>query len=63
MAKKSLYYASNLIKGKIIKKSDIQALRPRANGINPNQILKIKGRKLVKVVKKNQLISIKHLKK
>tara|TARA_B100001248_G_scaffold261111_1_gene251193 strand:- start:2128 stop:3150 length:1023 start_codon:yes stop_codon:yes gene_type:complete len=63
MAKKSLYYASNLIKGKIIKKSDIKALRPRANGINPNQILKIEGRKLVKVVKKNQLISLKHLRK
>ncbi len=63
MAKKSLYYASNLTKGEIIKKSDIQALRPRTNGINPNQILKIKGRKLSRVVKKNQLITFNHLKK
>ena len=63
MAKKSLYYASNLIKGQTIKKNDIQALRPRANGINPNQIFKIKGRKLIKFVKKDLLISLKDLKK
>jgi N,N'-diacetyllegionaminate synthase len=63
LAKKSLYYVSNLNKGEIIKESNLQALRPRANGISPNQILKIRGKKLIKNVKKDFLISLKHLKK
>ncbi len=63
LAKKSLYYSSNLIKGNRLKFSDLNALRPRLTGLSPNQIIKVKGKQLSKNVKKDSLININDLKK
>ncbi len=63
IAKKSLYYSSNFKKGNILKSSDLNAFRPKLNGISPNQVTKIIGKKLFKNVKKNSLINFNHFKK
>lgn len=63
LAKKSLYYSSNLIKGNRLKLSDFNALRPRLTGLSPNQITKVKGKQLSKNVKKDSPININDLKK
>ena len=63
IAKKSLYYSSNFKKGNILKSSDLNAFRPKLNGISPNQVAKIIGKKLFKNVKKNSLINFNHFKK
>lgn len=63
LAKKCLYYSSDLKKGTIIKKNNLAALRPRMNGINPNQSFKIIGKKLFKNIKESSLIKFNHFKK
>ena len=62
MAKKSIYYSSNLKKGSKIKNYHIKALRPRMQGISPNSIKNVLRKRLNKNVKKNNIIKTTDLK-
>lgn len=59
--RRSLYFNSNLEKGKIIENEDIKILRPYKS-TKPNDIYKIIGKKLIKKVKKSQEVSFKFFK-
>ena len=57
LAKKSLYFKNKLKKNDIIKKNDILALRPRLNGVTPDNIEKVLGRKVIKDIKPFEILS------
>ena len=56
LAKKSLYFISRLKKNDRIKKENIVALRPRLNGITPDNFKKILGKKVTKDVGSMEII-------
>ncbi|MDC0617565.1 N-acetylneuraminate synthase family protein [Candidatus Pelagibacter ubique] len=62
IAKKSLYFSTNLKKNYRIKKTDIISLRPRKNGISPLYYKKIINKKLIRDVKKQEIVSQSDLK-
>jgi N-acetylneuraminate synthase/N,N'-diacetyllegionaminate synthase len=55
VVRKSLYYNRDLEKGKVLKKTDLIALRP-GTGISPMKIEKIVGNPLKKAVKAFQMV-------
>ncbi len=57
LAKKSLYFKNELKKNDIIKKNDILVLRPRLNGITPDNFEKILGKRVVKDIKPFEILS------
>ena len=59
LARKSLYYNNNFLKGKIIISKDLSALRPFENGLSPSEYKKIINRKLKKKVHKFKKVSLK----
>lgn len=63
IAKKSLYFSRNLKKNHLILEKDIIALRPYNNGIPPSEFKKILGKKILRNVKKFEIININHVKK
>ena len=62
MAKRSLYFSKNLKKGEKISSNHLKALRPRGNGLSPNQISKILGKEVKESVKKNNLLKLSQFK-
>ncbi len=57
LAKKSLYFKNKLKKNHIITKDDIIVLRPRLNGVTPDNFKKILGKKVAKDIKPLEIIS------
>ena len=59
VAKKALYFSRNQKKNYIIKKTDLMSRRPRKNGMSPLYYKNIINKKLIRDVKKEEIVSLK----
>lgn len=61
LARKSLFFVDNFNKNKKIKKTMLQVLRPKKNGLSPLEYKKILNKKLMKDVKRNEQVNKKFI--